>query len=287
MPSNKTVSLLIPVFLFLLQACTNGRERVVSVSILPQKYMVEKIAGDYLQVNVMVPPGMNPATCDLNIEQLKKLHDSDLCFIIGHLPFETTHLLPVLESRRDIRVVNHSEGIPLLRGSCRHHTPEHHHGADPHIWVSPTHAVKMAEDIYQALADRYPDRRDTFRLRRDTFLQEINGIARKAQHALANRRGRTFLIYHPALTYFAEDYGLHQLSIEDEGKEPDPTHLKTIIDRARAQHIRLVFIQKQFDEQNARSVAREIGGEVVPIDPLAEDWTAEMNRLIDILKEKL
>ena len=173
MPSNKTVSLLIPVFLFLLQACTNGRERVVSVSILPQKYMVEKIAGDYLQVNVMVPPGMNPATCDLNIEQLKKLHDSDLCFIIGHLPFETTHLLPVLESRRDIRVVNHSEGIPLLRGSCRHHTPEHHHGADPHIWVSPTHAAKMAEDIYQALADRYPDRRDTFRLRRDTLLQEI------------------------------------------------------------------------------------------------------------------
>lgn len=285
MASYKIICLLL--FISLSHACKNDRERVVSVSILPQKYMVEKIAGDYLHVNVMVPPGMNPATCDLNMEQLKKLHDSDLCFLIGHLPFEITHLLPVLEKYRNIRVVNHSEGISLIQGNCQHHTPGHRHGADPHIWVSPVYAAKMAEEIYRALAARYPERQDTFRLRRDILLQEIDGIARKADLTLADRRGRAFLIYHPALTYLAESYGLRQISIEDEGKEPDPTHLKTIIDDARAQHIRLVFIQKQFDEQNARSVAREINGEVVPIDPLAENWTAEMNRLIDILKEKL
>lgn len=261
--------------------------RVVSVSILPQKYFVERIAGDRLQVNVMVPPGMNPATCDLNMEQLKKLYDSDLCFLIGHLPFELTHLIPVLEDRKDIRIVNHSEGIPLLQGSCQHHTAGHRHGTDPHIWLSPTHAAKMANDICKALTESYPDLRDTFRLRCDALLRDIGSIADKARETLADRRGRAFLIYHPALTYFAEDYGLQQISIEDEGKEPDPTHLKAIIDQALAQGIRLVFIQRQFDEQNARAVARAIKGEVVRIDPLAEDWYAEMNRLIDILKEKL
>lgn len=287
MPSNKNICLLVFATLFLLHACKKDKGRVVSVSILPQKYMVEKIAGDYLRVNVMVPPGMNPATCDLNMEQLKQLYDSDLCFLIGNLPFEITHLLPVLEKRRNIRVVNHSEDLPLLRGSCRHHSPDHQHGTDPHIWLSPVYAAKMAEEIYQTLAARYPERQEMFRQRRDALLTEIKATAEKADDILADRRGRAFLIYHPALTYFAEEYGLRQISIEDEGKEPDPTHLKTIIDYARAQDIRLLFIQKQFDEQNAQAIAREIGGEVVSIDPLAENWTAEMNRLLDLLKEKL
>ncbi|MDE7374497.1 MAG: zinc ABC transporter substrate-binding protein, partial [Odoribacter sp.] len=105
-----------------LHSCKGKKEskRLVTVSVLPQKYFVEKIAGDYVQVNVMIPPGMNPATCDLNTGLLQKLYDSDVCFTIGHLPFEQTHLYPVLENKKGIRVVNHSENLELLHGSCNH-----------------------------------------------------------------------------------------------------------------------------------------------------------------------
>lgn len=267
------------------QSCKNKREdhRMVSVSILPQKYLVEKIAGDYLQVNVMIPPGMNPATCDLSTEQLKKLYDSDLCFTIGYLPFELTHLYPVLESRKDIGVINHSEGIQMISGSCSHHHEGHEHGGvDPHIWLSPVYAQKMATTIFQVLSERYPDQKETFKSNYEALTEEINGVAQKAKQVLENKQQEVFLIYHPALTYFAAEYGLEQISIEDEGKEPNPAHLKKIIDLAREKNIHLILIQNQFDVNNAKAIAKEIDGEIIPIDPLAENWTEEMNRLIEV-----
>lgn len=276
-----------------MQSCKEkaANKRIVSVSILPQKYFTEKIAGDYLQVNVLVPPGMNPATCDLSTGQLKKLYDSDICFTIGHLPFEQSHLYPILEKREGIRVINHSEGLNMLAGSCSHAHEAghgHEHGrVDPHIWLSPVNAAQMAETIYKTLSEQYPGQQETFRQNYEALAKEIEAVGIQANEALAGKRGGVFLIYHPALTYFAAEYGLEQVSIEDEGKEPNPAHLKRIIDLAKEKGIHIIFIQSQFDENNARSIAREIGGEVIPIDPLAENWTEEMTRLTTILKEKL
>ncbi len=272
-----------------LQSCKEKKEnrQTVSASIIPQKYFIEKIAGDYLQVNVMIPPGISPETCDLNTEQLKRLYDSDICFTIGYLPFEVTHLYPVLKKRSDIRLVNHSKGIQLLGGSCGHLHHGEHDGVDPHIWSSPRYAARMAQQIYETLKEQYPEQKDSFKKGYDSLCQEIEIVENKAANALADKRGSTFLIYHPALTYFAADYGLQQVSIEDEGKEPNPVHLKKIIDLAKEKNIRIIFIQAQFDKNNALSVAKEIGGEVIPIDPLAENWTMEINKLIEVLAEKL
>lgn len=273
-----------------LHSCKEKTEnhRMVTVSILPQKYLVERIAGDYLQVNVMVPPGMSPATCDLNTGQLKKLYDSDLCFTIGYLPFELTHLNPVLKNQKNIQVINHSEGLKLLRGSCSHsHQEGHEHGGvDPHIWLSPGNAREMATTIYRVLAERYPEQQLQFKKNQDSLLAEIDGIARQAEEVFKTTQQRVFLIYHPALTYFAADYDLEQVSIEDEGKEPNPAHLKKIIDLAREKNIHLIFIQNQFDVTNAESIAREINGQIIPIDPLAENWKEEMEKLIRIFRDK-
>lgn len=259
---------------------------MVTVSILPQKYLVERIAGDYLNVNVMIPPGMNPATCDLNTGQLKKLYDSDLCFTIGYLPFELTHLYPVLETLKDIPVINHSRDVQLLSGSCSHqHDAEHEHGGiDPHIWLSPANVQTMITTIYRVLSERYPEQQETFKANYEDLSRDVDSIARQAQQVLTGRTHKEFLIYHPALTYFAGDYGLEQISIEDEGKEPNPAHLKKIIDLAREKNIHMIFIQSQFDSSNAESIAREIGGQIIPIDPLAEDWIKEMNHLINAFK---
>lgn len=277
--------------LIIFQSCRNKStgQRIVSVSILPQKYLTEKIAGDYIQINVMIPPGMNPATCDLNTGQLKKLYDSDLCFTIGYLPFELTHLFPVLENRKDIQVINHSDNLQLLHGSCSHsqQDDQDHHGIDPHIWLSPAYAKTMATTIYQVLSERYPEQQKTFQTNYQGLIQEIDSIAHKAKRVLQDKQDKVFLIYHPALTYFAADYGLEQYSIEDEGKEPNPTHLKKIIDLCQEKEIHIIFIQNQFDVSNAESIAREINGKVISIDPLTENWTAEMNKLIDIFDQNL
>ena len=275
-------------FSFCLASCKqkSGNHRTVSVSILPQKYFVERIAGDYLQINVMIPPGMNPATADLSTDQLKKLYVSDLCFTIGYLPFELTHLYPVLENRKDIKVINHSEGLHLLNGSCRHqHHGDHKHGSiDPHIWLSPANARQMATTIFQILSEHYPEQKESFHIHYQALLQDIDTVAQKAQQVFSTPQERVFLIYHPALTYFAADYGLEQISIEDEGKEPNPAHLKQLIDLAREKNIHIIFIQSQFDVDNAKSIAKEINGQIIPIDPLTEDWTGEMMKLIKVFE---
>ena len=275
----------------LLISCKNKSisTRLVSVSILPQKYLTEQIAGDYLTVNVMIPPGMNPATCDLSTEQLKKLYDSDLCFTIGYLPFEQIHLFPVLENRPDIQIVNHSANLQLIHGSCghTHAAGDEHDGVDPHIWLSPAHARTMATTVYEVLSEKYPEQKLQFEQNYQALLQKIDSIADRAKQVLDHKKDKIFLIYHPALTYFAADYGMEQISIEDEGKEPNPSHLKAVIDTCRVKGIKIVFIQNQFDVANAKAVAKEIDGEVITIDPLSPDWKAEMCSLLGIIEQKM
>lgn len=279
------------VLLITLGGCKNrtSRQQTVSVSILPQKYLTERIAGDLLQVNVMIPPGMNPATCDLSTGQLKKLYDSELCFTIGYLPFELTHLYPVLENQPNIKVINHSENLKLLSGGCGHqHDADHEHGGvDPHIWLSPANARQMATTIFQVLSEQYPEHKEQFQSNYNALTQDIDQIAVKAREILKDKKDKTFLIYHPALTYFAHDYGMEQISIEDEGKEPNPAHLKKIIDMAKEKNIRIIFIQNQFDVRNAESVARQTGARVIGIDPLTADWLGEMNKLLHIFETEL
>lgn len=271
-------------------SCKNkpAGQQMVSVSILPQKYLVERIAGDYVQVNVMVPPGMSPATCDLSTDQLRKLYDSKLCFTIGYLPFEITHLYPVLANRSDIKTYNHSSDIQLVSGSCGHHHGEEHggheHGVDPHIWMSPAHTKTMAATICRVLSETYPEQSQKFEANYELLAYDIDSVAAKAAQVLEAKQHKSFLIYHPALTYFANDYGMEQISIEDEGKEPNPAHLKKIIDTAKEKGIHIIFIQQQFDANNAEAIARQIGAKVIQIDPLGENWLKEMGQLIDIFK---
>lgn len=284
-----------PFLLLLIALSVSCREkknatRIITVSILPQKYFVERIAGDYVEVNVMVPPGMNPATCDLSTGQLKKLYESDLCFAVGYLPFETTHLYPALESRKDIPLIRHSDRLELIEGSCQHGGEQahvHEGGIDPHVWLSPRYARQISQEIFRTLAEKYPEKQADFATNHATLQQDIDRIAFQADSLLSSKEHKTFLIYHPALTYFARDYGMEQIPIENEGKEPNPSHLKKIMDTVRKKGIHLVFIQSQFDVSNAESIARETGCQIMPIDPLSENWLSEMENLLQIFSENL
>lgn len=284
----KTTGLIFLIF-FGLCSChtTQTKKPTISVSILPQKYFAERIAKDFAEINVMIPPGMNPATCDLNSGQLKKLYDSDICFAVGYLPFETTHLYPVLKNKPEILLVRHSDGLDLIEGSCGHPHAHSHKSVDPHIWLSPAYAKHISRQILEILSRKYPDKKEFFKANYKELEKDINLFAQEAEKVLSAKKGKSFLIYHPALTYFAHDYGMEQISIENEGKEPNPTHLKNLIDEARKKGISIVFIQKQFDIQNAEAIARSTNSKIVPIDPLNENWLEEMNHLLQEFKENL
>ena len=286
---------IIVVLIALLAACgeNSDKERTISVSILPQRYFVERIAGDYVNVNVMIPPGANPAVSDLNTEQLKALHNSSIYFAVGYLPFELSNLYPFLETQKNMLLVKQSVGMDLEQGTCNHdHGHQHDHGLhegnfDPHVCMSPRYAEMMSRTILDVLAAKFPDQRETFEKNYRQFRAEIDSIDQVARRIIPEKENKTFLIYHPALTYFAKDYGMEQISIEDDGKEPNPSHLKAVIDTCRAKKIKIVFIQNQFDVANANAIAKEIGGEVIAIDPLNPDWKAEMCSLLDIIEQKM
>ena len=277
------------VLLLCIVACGTKQDKSknISVSILPQKYFVERIAGDFVRVNVMIPPGANPAISDLTSEQLKMLNNSSLYFAVGYLPFELTHIYSLLKNRRDIQLIKHTDAIELPEKEF----PAHKHGdvesLDPHIWMSPTYAKQMARTIRDVLSDNFPEKKNLFSENCDRFMQEIDSVDREARRIILSKRHKLFLIYHPALTYFARDYGMEQIAIEDEGKEPNPVHVRAIIDRSREKGVRVVFIQSQFDEANARAIATKIGGEVIAIDPLSPDWKEEMISLLKIIDQKM
>ncbi|MDR1273300.1 MAG: zinc ABC transporter substrate-binding protein [Odoribacteraceae bacterium] len=259
------------------------RERNVSVSILPQRYFVERVAGDFVKVNVMIPPGATPESCELTPKQLKDLHNSSIYFAVGYLPFEVVHLYPVLEGREDMLLVKHSDGETLLEDA----SGEHGHLVDPHVWMSPPRARRMAATVARVLGEKFPARKAYFDDNFARLSAEIDSLDREARRVISRKRHKTFLIYHPALAYLAADYGMEQIAIEHEGKEPSPAHLKAVIDTCRARGVKTIFIQSQFDEQNARAVAREIDGQVIAIDPLNPDWKGEMRSLLSIIERQM
>ena len=261
--------------LALFAACGGRTERgrTVSVSILPQRYFVERIAGDRVAVNVMVPPGASPASMDLGTGQLEALYGSSIYFAVGRLPFELASVYPLLKEMPSVRLVRQPEGDDRE--------------GDPHVWMSLRGARQMADSVFAVLSAYFPSDSVFFRRNYEGLVQEMDSIDRAARQIAERKRHGVFLIYHPALTYFARDYGMRQIAIEEDGKEPNPVHMKAIIDTCRAEGVRVVFIQSQFDQANAMTIAREIGGEVVQIDPLAEDWKAEMLRLLDVVDRKM
>jgi zinc transport system substrate-binding protein len=237
----------------------DARPQVV-VSVLPQKYFVERIAGDAVRVAVMIPPGASPATWEPGLDDLRELASAALYVKVGHpaFPFERTWLDRLLSERADLPVVDSSAGT----------SP----GEDPHVWVSPSQALRMAQRIHEALVKLLPERRAELDAGLAALRADIERVDAEIRRTLADRRGAAFVVYHPAWGAFAREYGLEQVAIESQGKEPDPRELARVIARARALGTPVVFAQAQFDRRAAELVAGEIGARVETIDPLAYDW---------------
>ena len=254
------------------------------VSILPLRSLVQGIVGDDFDVEVLVPPGASPETFEPTPRQFVGLNKARMVFNVGLIDFETT-LLAKIEDQA--KVVNLSRGIELIAGTCSHgsHGHTHTHGIDPHVWTSPRALQKMAENAYEAIRKAYPDSvkyETNYRL----LQQELKALDERTAARIAACGVEYFIIYHPALTYYARDYGLRQIAIEADGKEPSAKQLTQLIRQAREDGVRRILYQSQFPASAVEVIARDIDAEYAEVDPLREDVIANIEEITGIITRR-
>ena len=264
----------------------------VCVSIPPQAYFVKKIAGDKADVTVLIPPGASPATYSPKPSQLKAIRNASIYFTIG-VPFEKNWLDRFKSINPSLKIVDMTRNItkmPMSHGleAHEHETKEHdthashvHTGLDPHVWLSPPLVTKMAEVIKETFVKEDPKNSAFYEKNYERFLHEIERLQQQIAAKLSNVKQKSFIVFHPSFGYFAKAFGLHQIAIEKEGKEPSLRYMKRIIDFAREHGIKTIFVEPQFSQKSARYIARAIGGKVVSIDPLAYDWEKNMAEIAE------
>lgn len=278
-----------------LSACQGKKEggtRTISVTIEPQRYFAEKIAGDLFQINCVTPAGQSPETYDPTPQQMVQISQSQAYFRIGEIGFEQAWMKNLQSQNPDMVVFDLSEGMELIKneeeaheeGEAHHH---HHHGSvDPHIWTSISGARVIAQNTCQAFIKLDPENQEVYRAGYQRLIEEIDSTEAEMKQLLQPLAGTAFIIYHPALTYFAREFGLKQLCIELDGKEPSPAQLKQLLETATQSGAKVVFVQQEFDQKNAELIAKETGCRLVTINPLSYNWHDEMIRLATILAGK-
>lgn len=277
-------------FLVLLASCRRnaggGETPVITASIAPYKYFIEKIAGDDFRVNIMVPPGADPHIYEPYPGQISELRKSQAYVSNGFMGFEITWLDRFCEVNSTMELLSLNGGIVPVESNHRHQGRQTE-TADPHYWVSPDCARVMAKNLTEFLATLKPERRGFYEANCARLDSVINNIDSEAHYLFSNLPKRAFMIYHPNLGYMARYYNLEEIPVEYEGKEPSPSRLKYLIDRARAENLNTIFIQKEYDSRNAEAIASEIGAEVVVIDPLSEDWENATRNIIEAVSKSL
>ncbi len=278
------------------QESTENTKISVFTSLIPQKFFVEKIGGDKVEVNYLVGPGKSPATYEPTPDQVIKLGKSDLLFTIG-VPFEAA-FLPAVRDSKKLRIVDTSEGIQKRHLEAHSHEEEgeEHHDEheieheesgteDPHIWLSPSLVIHQSEIIRDALKDIDPENSSFYDDNYNSFTEELQKVSTDLSAALKPFKGETIFVYHPAFGYFCDEFNLHQEAIETGGKEPSAAQLTEIIEEAKADGVKILFVQPEFAMKSAKTIADAIGGVVISLNPLSEDYINNLYSIADEVKK--
>lgn len=257
----------------------HARPISVFVSILPQKYFVERIAGGQADISVMVGPGDSPETYEPRPRQIDALSRARVYFQIG-VPFEQVWMTRLRAANPDMLVVD--TAVAIHRRSIEGSEPASSNQGgpgDPHVWTSPVLVKSMAARIRDAFAKLDPEHAEDYERNYAQFAADLDALDAEIRGRLAPYAGRAFLVFHAAWGYFADAYGLRQIPIEAEGKEPGPRTLARVISEAKTLGVKAVFIQPQFSRASAEMIAQQIGGYVIAVDPLAENYIENMHHV--------
>lgn len=276
-------------FVIVFSGCTTpvpetGDSIQAAVTLLPQAEMVKAVGGNLVDVMVIVPPGVEPHTYEPSASTLIALEKTDVYFKIGNglMPFEDKLTEKVVALNPDIMIVDTSEGVPVIHGS----DPDSPAGNDPHIWLSPANARIMVENIAGGLIRIDPDNAAYYEGNARQYIARIDALDEKIKKEMNTSPGRTIVVTHPAWSYFARDYGIEQISIESEGKEPTARDIEAVVTLARQRNISVVFVEPQYSARSAEVIAEEINGSVVIIDPLAGDYLDNLDRVAELFAGK-
>ncbi len=257
---------------------------VVLVSVAPDKFFVEKIAGDTVSVNLMVPAGASSHTFEPTPKQMMNASKGEIWFQIGE-GFEPRASLALKRFQPNLQLVDLRQGVNLIicnegeEGYCK--CCHHDSAADPHFWLSARQAKIQAVTIANSLSARFPEHKALYEDRLKKFHVELDELDSQIIKILEPLTNRVIMVSHPAYAYFCRDYNIKQLSIEFEGKDPTPSQLTKILKQARENKIKTIFIQMQYNNKGARLIADEIGANVVTLDPYAENFFASMREIAE------
>ncbi len=283
----------------------------IFVTILPQKFFVEQIGKQRVDVQVMVEPAANPHTYEPKPQQMTALSKTQIYFAIG-LPFEKVWLRKILDSNKSIKVVHTDKGIKKIQMASHHHHEEeskhnindnppkggdhnenenlhsdNHGEPDPHIWLSPKLVTIQAKHILDGLKEIDPKYADLYEANYKEFISEVSKLDSELNAIFSDKQKVQFIVFHPSWGYFAQNYNLKEIPIEIEGKNPKPAQLQKIIHYAREEKISVIFVQPQFSVKNAQLIAKEIDGEVLFVDPLAYNWFKNLREVAKKFKNTL
>lgn len=265
-------------------ACNNKNihtnKPTITVSIVPQQFFVHQIADTLFDVNVIVPTGSSPATYEPTPKQMMSLSKSDIYFRIGHIGFEKAWIDKIKSVNKKLKIIDTSEGIKLIfDDNHSHNHNDNHKGANPHIWLSPPLVKQQAKTIANKIIKYYPQYLPLIQANLKVFLHKIDSVDKKINDNLENIEERSFIVFHPVWSYFAQRYKLHQVAIENNGKEASIKRMIEIVDFAKNNNIKNILVQKEFDTNQAQSIANEIKGNVLIMNPLGYNWFATMSQI--------
>lgn len=267
----------------------------VIVSIPPQAELVKAVTGDKANVISLTTSSVNPETFEPALNSLVALENSDIYMPVGTLGFEPAIIKRLSETGNKSTVADMSEGIKLLYGTHEHHhhddgEEEHHHShshgsADPHVWSSPRNLKIMVENIEGALSKADPENRNFYHENAMQLQSKIDSIDLAVKAVTDTLSCRTFIVWHPSLSYFAEDYGLKQLTVGSHGKEISVKQLHERLDHAAKENVKVFFFQAEFDSDKATEIKNRTGANMVTINPMNGDWENEFKLITDGLSQ--
>lgn len=276
--------------LLLLLLCTKGEgaEKLsVFVSILPQKYFAEQIGGDRVNVSVLVEKGRDPHTFEPLPGQMAALAQATGYFSIG-LPFEETLLPRISKLNPAMKIFAVDEGVDKIlpsRHEEEHQEKDHPHGADPHIWNSPAEAQRIASNMRDAFIEMDPAGKEQYLRAYDRFSLRLKALEEELRTLFSGKEGASFLVFHPGWSYLARTYGLREVAIEVDGKEPKASDMAKIIGEAREKGVKVIFIAPQFSKKSASVIAEAVGASVREANPLAEEWEENLRSVASAIAE--
>jgi len=271
--------LLLPVNVFAAKAID------VFVSIAPQKFLLDRIGADHVKPHVLIGEGKSPHLFHPSTRQLVALSKATLLFAID-MEFERILIAKLPQSMTSLQVINSVQGIKKI-ALPGHHEHDSHVGLDPHVWLSPPNLIQMAATMAAALGEKDPENAAVYTANLQELTAELETVDQKIQKELAPFAGASFYVFHPSFGYFARRYKLHQESVEIEGKAPTPKQLSRLIVKARKDNVKVIFVQDQFDPRTAKTVAQAIGGEVLPLNPLAENVMENLQKMAASIRSAL